>query len=421
MQRKMLAISAMLAQGLGPMPPSIYFWNLTRALAEQGLSYEEQATALAFQGLVNRKDDIPQLFVDSGNLDFDWPKADRFWREMLVTSGRATFKTVAPTLCGLITGADANKRVRGVVVYDDTATNTTDTCDTTVKQRDCSPTPGKFWPNATQHTCTKLGCCWHPGGIKPTGHFCIKKETGTPRFGDGYSLALALTLASQHALLPVTPAALNRHSCLGHLTVVADIRKLPISNRASAWRYAIDNLLANASRSVIYNLNRWRTEDDPESAKTDPQSPATASTIDYAVQQGAFVMDLETRVSDADHKGQGAHRPQHLDDEAIIEEIYHTHMEPLFSAYGWGNYEYSWTNITSVFGGTVMCSFATPSLSFWSIMPCDTSGRNTSRPLPHNDRGMALNRSKFYVTFEVRAVTRSICIIRPCMYIVPHT
>ena len=46
-----------------------------------------------------------------------------------------------------------------------------------------------------------------------------------------------------------------------------------------------------------------------------------------------------------------------------------------------------------------MCSFASPNLSFWRLFPLP-DGRTLARDLPSHDRGMALNRSKTYITFE---------------------
>ena len=50
------------------------------------------------------------------------------------------------------------------------------TCGVTARQNDCSPTPGKPWRNSSQPACEQLGCCWHLGGIAPSGHTCIQKE-----------------------------------------------------------------------------------------------------------------------------------------------------------------------------------------------------------------------------------------------------
>jgi hypothetical protein len=57
-------------------------------------------------------------------------------------------------------------------------------------------------------------------------------------------------------------------------------------------------------------------------------------------------------------------------------------------------------------GGAVFCSFATPNLSFWKLMPL-SDGRTKSRALPVFDRGFALDRSKSYVLLETNEGLRS--------------
>ena len=60
--------------------------------------------------------------------------------------------------------------------------NATATCARSSAQVDCSPLPpGVPWKNSSEDVCVnKLGCCWHQGGIKPSGHYCIKKEAPAP-------------------------------------------------------------------------------------------------------------------------------------------------------------------------------------------------------------------------------------------------
>ena len=53
-------------------------------------------------------------------------------------------------------------------------------------------------------------------------------------------------------------------------------------------------------------------------------------------------------------------------------------------------------------GGAVFCSFSTPNLSFWRLLPIP--GRTTARPLPVFDRGMPLNRSNYYVTIGAYSI-----------------
>ena len=88
-------------------------------------------------------------------------------------------------------------------------------------------------------------------------------------------------------------------------------------------------------------------------------------------------------------------------------------MDPLYSAYGWTDSEFAYVwmttqsgaspngtqdNAAAGGGGAVFCSFATPNLSFWRLLPIP--GRSAARRLPVFDRGMPLNRSSSYVTIE---------------------
>ena len=53
----------------------------------------------------------------------------------------------------------------------------------------------------------------------------------------------------------------------------------------------------STSKTTIFNLNHYRVPDDPEGFLHDKQANATASSIDYAVQKRAFVLDLESHSS----------------------------------------------------------------------------------------------------------------------------
>ena len=57
--------------------------------------------------------------------------------------------------------------------------NATQTCDVSAEQRDCSPN-GQPWRNSSEAACRALGCCWHHGGVRPTGHWCIHPEAPPP-------------------------------------------------------------------------------------------------------------------------------------------------------------------------------------------------------------------------------------------------
>jgi len=306
-------------------PAPATYWDLHAAALAESLGYDELLTAHALQGLANQQ--RPTLFFDTGARNYDWPAAESWWRAKLEADGRVRFTEAPPTLCGLIAAAPAT---RGLVVY-----------------------------------------------------------AAAGDFGDGYSAAIALTLASQRGLLPVADATLRRHACLRALPLAVDLRLLLAGkSRTQAWEWALATLLPHAARDVVVNLNRYRASEDPWREKLDPQDAATVHCVDYAVQRRAFVVDLEPR---------GAARRGA--DDALLDALL-SRLDPLFDAFGWAAEEFTWVNATSAAGGAVLCSFASPNLSFWALVPCDRTGRREARRLPAADRGVRLDRAKHYVTFE---------------------
>ena len=89
--------------------------------------------------------------------------------------------------------------------------------------------------------------------------------------------------------------------------------------------------------------------------------------------------------------------PTHPADASLLAEILDSpHLETAFDAFGWHADETAWVAAVSKAGGTVFCSFASPNLSFWSLMPLP-DGRRRARKLPSGDSGRALDR-KYYVS-----------------------
>ena len=54
------------------------FFNATDILDD--LSYNEQALLYAVQGIVNKNNE-PNLLLNTGNMDLDFPKSDELWKE----------------------------------------------------------------------------------------------------------------------------------------------------------------------------------------------------------------------------------------------------------------------------------------------------------------------------------------------------
>ena len=92
-------------------------------MGAEALEYEEQLLAFVFQGLVNRADRAHHaVLFNAGFINYDWPGSDMYWHGYFSEQGRVRFTNVSEsTLCGLVTGADPEKVVRGTVLYDPTA------------------------------------------------------------------------------------------------------------------------------------------------------------------------------------------------------------------------------------------------------------------------------------------------------------
>ena len=309
---------------------NVKHWDMDKAMAQKRLSYAEQVLVFALQGLVNKLGAPPVLSVDAGFLDFDWHGANSWWRGELEKHGTASFTNISDVaICGLVAGLDIAPPVTsGVVLY-----------------------------------------------------------TSAAPLGDGYTMPMVLTLASQQRLLPVTPEILLAHPCLAHLPVGKDMRigKMPqMESRAMAWRWAIDELLPNASSTTVFNIYHYWSGVGPARYRTDPQSNATVANLDYNIQHKAFILDLD---------------PSIKADALLLEEILGSkHLKPMYDAFGWHGDEPKWVAAVTEGGGTVFCSFASPDLSFWALLKAVGGGK--ARKLPSGDSDRLLDKSKYYVTFE---------------------
>ena len=57
------------------VPTKAYWWD---AMVRSNFTYDEQVTAYAAQGLMNALNMM--LFFNIGDMNFDWHKADMFWK-----------------------------------------------------------------------------------------------------------------------------------------------------------------------------------------------------------------------------------------------------------------------------------------------------------------------------------------------------
>ena len=73
---------------------------------------------------------------------------------------------------------------------------------------------------------------------------------------------------------------------LAALPQVKDLRNADwADNATAAWDWAFEQLLPRASRTVAYNLYHFAPE-----IHTNPESNATLASLDFAVQQRAFIV-----------------------------------------------------------------------------------------------------------------------------------
>lgn len=295
--------------------PPVGFFNLTEAVRLSTLTFEEQALVLALQGIVNAKGDaFPTLFLDTGYLEL-WPLEDAYWKAQLEEQRNLTFDSI-----GAQRAPDP------------------------VEQAPLAPAAGKAearrraevaGARRTPPTLCDLVDAYAAG---PTS-----KIRGTVAYAsDDHSLAIALTVAGQEGLLPVTESMQGNHTCLARLQMQRDLRPAAqpeLANRTSAWKWAISALLPSSSKTVVYNLNRYRYP--PEKVGGDSASVDTLSDVDFAVQQQAFVMDFACAAGDDYTQDE---------DADFIDEVF-AQLTPGFKAYGWHSSEFKWVNQTSHGGG----------------------------------------------------------------------
>ena len=146
-------------------------------------------------------------------------------------------------------------------------------------------------------------------------------------------------------------------------------------------------LVLTLRKTVTLNLNRFQpahTRVGGNALAWD--SSAAMTTLDYAVSQQAFVLDHQPHchgrasgpgATPSNCSAQPPFGTLNEEDELLLTIF--SKLDPLFSAYGWADSEYAWTNITARSGGTVFCTNDTPNLSFWARLACDSHGRRKAR------------------------------------------
>jgi hypothetical protein len=103
---------------------------------------------------------------------------------------------------------------------------------------------------------------------------------------DSFSIYAALTFSGLNDFLPVSNGLLYRFPCLRKQLASRTNLTLPrFPDKFAMYRWGIDTLLPNCSKNTVFNANYYRNADVG-------QSNGTLMSVDYAVSQRAFVMNL---------------------------------------------------------------------------------------------------------------------------------
>jgi hypothetical protein len=211
---------------------------------------------------------------------------------------------------------------------------------------------------------------------------------------DKFSVYIAMTIAGLDNVLPVSEKLIKLHECLGDFPVKVDLRG-QFSDKFAAYRWAIDNLLPRTNPGLVFNADNYRNA-------VASQGAATIMSVDYPVQNKAFIMNLcplwKCDPIDCGGKGPGGSgRVPTPKETALYVEILQSRHE-LVSVWGWSDPEHAYTNITTHAGGVVFCTFSTPNLSFWRSLALHL--KTKPLPLPVHDLGHTLDNNTVYLMFE---------------------
>ena len=304
------------------------FYNVSHIISN--LSYNEQSLIYSIQGIVNKNEE-PELFLNTGHMDLDFPKSDLLWKQYFEKTRNIEFDTTIETnnLCSLINHFQ-NKFKNGIVIYSES---------------------------------------------------------------DNFTLYPSLTLAGLNSVLPISDVIYEKYydSCLRNFPIHLNFTKMEFSNKFAMYRWAIDTLLPNCSKTILFNADNY------------PNAVAQAKfttimSVDYAISQRAFIMNL-CPLWKCQPKLCGTTRKATPKDTELFIEIIKA-SDKLVSVFGWSDPEYSYTNITSHAGGAVFCSFSTPNLSYWDAISKYFNVKPLPLPIKDNDLQHKLDASKTYLIFE---------------------
>lgn len=254
------------------------------------------------------------------------------------------------------------------------------------------------------------GVVW--SSVGPPGDVCALLRSfsargalrGQVRYpSDGYSVFVALTMAGLLDAVPVSESLVRRLDCVAPseaLPVLRDLGTYAWPDKLSATRWAVDHLLPNCSRTMAWNADMFNNA-------VASQGNATIMSVDAAVRERAFIMDLSVLFKcdplDCTPPSPRVGTPKEA--ELYVEIV--SQLDELVSIWGWSDPEHAYTNVTSHAGGVVFCTFSAPNLSFWKALGVVLN--STGKPMPRHDGGRKLSSETTYVLFETKSVAALHC------------
>ena len=185
-------------------------------------------------------------------------------------------------------------------------------------------------------------------------HFKQKFSNGIVVYNenDNFTIYPSLTLAGLKNVLPISTLMFEKYhaACLHQFPIYMNLTKMRFQDKFEMYQWAIATLLPHCNKRIVFNADNY------------PNAVAEAKfttimSVDYAISQGAFIMNL-CPLFVCEPKLCGTTRKATPRETELFIEVVEA-SDKLVSVFGWSDPEYSYTNITSHAGGAVFCSFST--------------------------------------------------------------
>jgi len=169
---------------------------------------------------------------------------------------------------------------------------------------------------------------------------------------------IAVTMSALEGRLPASPDQLS--GTLKGFKVREDLRGR-WSNPESAYGWAIENLLPRCNPEVAFNAGKSHDRIDMGTDRS------VILTMDYAVAQKAFVLNLSPAGKPATYGHEKIPVPGYPEDAAIMYSIL-SQYKPFLRMWGWAEPEWTFVSVLSKFSHMLICGSAS-NMSFHGAAP----------------------------------------------------